>query len=166
MTFHVLDDFAKHLPGRTRLQTYTISDSTSASDLTMRRLWEASELSGGDFAEEVARFYGLTRLTLPELIAATPLTARFSPRFLREMALFPYQTSDGKHRLALADPSDDAAIRAAEIVLGPGIACDVASFEDIATVLGERLGGRETDSGGGVETPAAGAADDIESLRD
>src|SRR5947209_1345568 len=164
MTFHVLEEFTKHLAGRTRLQAYTNVDSTSSSDLTMRRLWEASELSGGDFAEEVARFYGLTRLTLPELIAATPLTARFSPRFLREMALFPYQAADGKHRLALADPSDEAAIRAAEIVLGPGIACDVASFEDIATVLGERLTGKEPAADGTTETAAA--ADDIESLRD
>jgi general secretion pathway protein E len=166
MTIHVLADFAKHLSGRTRLQAYTALDSTSSSELTMRRLWEATELAAGDFAEEVARFYGLTRLTLPELIAATPLTARFSPRFLREMALFPYQAADGKHRLAVADPSDEAAIRAAEIVLGPGAACDVASFEDIATVLGERLTGKEPASDGTAEAATAGAADDIESLRD
>src|SRR5437660_6022927 len=114
----VLDDFAKHLSSRTRLQAYATLDSAASSDLRMRRLWEASELSAGDFAEEVARFYRLTRLTLPELIAAAPLTARFSPRFLREMALFPYQAGDGRQRLALADPSDEAAIRAAEIVLG------------------------------------------------
>ncbi|MBV8849657.1 MAG: type II/IV secretion system protein [Methylobacteriaceae bacterium] len=166
MTIHVLVDFATHLSGRTRLQAHTALDSTTSSDLTMRRLWEASELSAADFAEEVARFYELRRLTLPELIAATPLTGRFSPRFLREMALFPYQAADGKHRLALADPSDDAAIRAAEIVLGPGVACDVASFEDIATVLSERLTGKEPASEGVAETAAAGAADDIESLRD
>jgi general secretion pathway protein E len=129
-------------------------------------LWEASELSAADFAEEVARFYGLQRLTLPDLIAATPLTTRFSPRFLREMALFPYEAADGKHRLALADPSDDAAIRATEIVLGPGIACDVASFEDIATALGERLTGKEGDAESATEAAQTGAADDIESLRD
>jgi general secretion pathway protein E len=164
MTFHVLEEFAKHLSGRTRLQGYTTLEPASPSDLTMRRLWEASELSAGDFAEEIARFYGLTRLTLPELIAATPLTGRFSPRFLREMALFPYQAADGKHRLALADPSDEAAIRATEIVLGPGVARDVASFEDIATVLGERLAGKEPAAEGAIE--AAAAADDIESLRD
>jgi general secretion pathway protein E len=132
----------------------------------MRRVWEASELSAGDFAEEVARFYGLTRLTLPELIAATPLIARFSPRFLREMSLFPYEGADGTRRLALADPNDEAAIRAAEIVLGPGIQCDVASFEDIATVLGERLTGKEPASDGASDASPAGAADDIESLRD
>ncbi|HEU0151286.1 MAG TPA: GspE/PulE family protein, partial [Bradyrhizobium sp.] len=166
MTSHVFADFTKHLAGRTRLQAYTTLDSASSSDVTMRRLWEASELSAADFAEEVARFYGLQRLTLPDLIAATPLTTRFSPRFLREMALFPYQAADGKHRLALADPSDDAAIRATEIVLGPGIACDVASFEDIATVLGERLTGKDADAEGATEAAQAGAADDIESLRD
>src|SRR4051794_7604541 len=166
MTIHVLADFAKHLSGRTRLQAYTALDSTSSSDLTMRRLWEATELAAGDFAEEVARFYGLARLTLPELIAATPLTARFSPRFLREMALFPYEAADGKPRLAVADPSDEAAIRAAEIVLGPALACDVASFEDIATVLTERLTGKEPASDRAAEATTAGTADDIESLRD
>src|SRR5947209_18944523 len=154
MTSHILEEFAQHLSGRTRLQAHTTLDATP-SDLTMRRLWEASELSAGDFAEEVARFYGLARLTLPELIAATPLTARFSPRFLREMALFPFQAGDGTHRLAVADPSDEAAIRAAEIVLGPGVACDVASFEDIATVLGERLTGKEPASDPAAEASAA-----------
>jgi general secretion pathway protein E len=166
MTMHVLADFASHLSARAPVQAYAVLDSTTSSDLTMRRLWEASELSSGDFAEEVARFYGLTRLTLPELIAATPLTARFSPRFLREMALFPYQAADGKPRLAVADPSDEAAIRAAEIVLGPGLAFGVASFEDIATVLTERLTGKEPASDGAAEAANAGTADDIESLRD
>ncbi len=167
MTLHVLDGFAKHLSARVRLPAYAGINPDGSSDLTMRRLWEASELSANEFADEVARFYGLTRLALPDLIAATPLTARFAPRFLREMALFPYQAADGAARLAVADPSDEAAIRAAEIVLGPGIACDVASFEDIATVLSERLSGKEAPAEATADTAlTAGAADDIESLRD
>ena len=56
------------------------------------------------------------------------------------MVVFPYQVQDGRFGLALADPTDIAAIRAAEIVLGGPLEIEVASFEDIATVLAERLG--------------------------
>ncbi len=49
----------------------------------------------------------------------------------------------GQFKLAVADPSDRAAVRAAEIVLGGPVGVEVASFEDIATVLGERLDGEE-----------------------
>jgi general secretion pathway protein E len=51
-------------------------------------------------------------------------------------------------------------------VLGPGLAFGVASFEDIATVLTERLTGKEPASDGAAEAATAGMADDIESLRD
>ena len=39
----------------------------------------------------------------------------------------------------MADPGDMAALRAAEIVLGGTVEVEVASFEDIATVLSARL---------------------------
>ncbi len=40
-------------------------------------------------------FYGLKRLTLPQLVAAPSLTARFSPRFLRDTAVFPFEIPKG-----------------------------------------------------------------------
>ena len=61
---------------------------------------------------------------------------------------------------------DGFAVRAAEIVLGAPIAIAVASFEDIATVLSERLGGDAEPAPGEGETVLAHLDDDIESLRD
>src|SRR5215472_142739 len=48
----------------------------------LRDLWEITDLSANDFADEVASFYDLPRIHLPALIAASPLSGRFSPRFL------------------------------------------------------------------------------------
>ena len=41
--------------------------------------------------------------------------------------------------LAVADPSDFAAVRAAAIVLGNEVNISIASFEDIETILNQRL---------------------------
>ena len=67
--------------------------------------------------------------------------------------------------LAVADPSDTAAVRAAAIVLGGDIKVAVASFEDVTTVLNQRLGEDEVAAPGPAEG-AQVAEDDIESLRD
>jgi general secretion pathway protein E len=134
-------------------------------DLSLRSVWEASELPANDFADEVAAFHGLPRLSLPDLLAATSLVPRFSRRFLRETLVFPYQASDASFRLAIADPSDAAAIRAAEIVLGGPVGVDVASFEDLETILAGRLG--DDDAEAPEHEAARGQGDeDIESLRD
>ena len=85
------------------LAKYQVRDDFSAKigpgggehDPKLRDLWEISELSANDFAEEVACFYGLPRLSLPELIAAQPLVNGFSRRFLRETMVFPYQGDSG-----------------------------------------------------------------------
>jgi general secretion pathway protein E len=129
-------------------------------------LWERSELSANDFADEVARFYSLHRVSLPQMMAASSLAAQFSRRFLREAMIFPYQSGDGPARLAVADPCDEAAVRAAEIVLGQAIEIDVGSFEDIAIVLDRRIGDDEKAISGREESSSARAEDDIESLRD
>src|SRR5262247_1787053 len=110
----------------------------------LRGLWEQSELPANEFADEVARFYNLPRIHLPQLLAASPLLGQFSRRFLRDMAAFPYRSADGQTRLALADPTDTASVRATEIVLGGPIAIDIASFEDLATALTERLGDEDS----------------------
>ncbi|MFX5972614.1 hypothetical protein ABTE98_19830, partial [Acinetobacter baumannii] len=81
----------------------------------------------GDFADEVAAYCGLERCGLPELLAARALVGRFSRRFLREMTIFPYETSGGKSGLAIADPSNSAAIQAARIVLGENLAIRIGS---------------------------------------
>jgi general secretion pathway protein E len=125
-----------------------------------------SELSANDFADELARFYSLRRVSLLQMMAATSLVSGFSRRFLRETMIFPYQGENGVARLALADPSDLAAVRAAEIALSRKVEIEVGSFEDIETVLGERLGQDESPSTAPADAAAGRADDDIESLRD
>jgi general secretion pathway protein E len=140
--------------------------SERGKEQRLKKLWELTELSAHDFADEVASFYKLPRLNLPQLLAATSLAARFSSRFLRESAVFPCRLEGREDvTLVLADPSNAVAIRGAALALGRPMALAAGSFEDIATVLSERLGGEEhpiRDSGEAALT----AQDDIESLRD
>ncbi|SDR62429.1 general secretion pathway protein E [Rhizobiales bacterium GAS191] len=163
------EEFARYLATKKGVlaETHLSSNSTRAAgvDLTLRKLWELSDLSAHEFADEVARFYGMRRLSLPQLVAATPAIASFSQRFLREAAVFPFEASQGQFKLAVGDPSDLASLRAAEIVLGGNVEMEVASFEDIATILSTRLGADEAVSAD-AELAANAKDDDIESLRD
>src|SRR5262245_28061223 len=84
----------------------------------LHKLFQLTELSAHEFADTVARFFALPRVGLPELMATDSLAGRFSGRFLRETAIFAYQSTEGCPRLVLSDPTDVAAVRAAEIVLG------------------------------------------------
>ena len=134
------------------------------ADRHQAKLWELADLTASEFADEAARFHGLERASLQEMIAAPPLVASFSQRFLREMLVFPYQSADGQAILAIADPTDIAAQRAVQIVLGAGVVIRVAAFEDIALVLNQRLEQSELDPNGGAASQPR--EDDIESLRD
>jgi general secretion pathway protein E len=129
------------------------------------KLWELTELSANEFADEAARFADLERVMLQDILSAPALNDGFSQRFLREMMVFPYQAADGRAVLAVADPTDRAALRAAEIVLRQDIDVKVASVEDLKVVLDRRLGDDDIEIGGegGQQQPRE---DDIESLRD
>src|ERR1700742_2027261 len=143
------------------------ADDAAGSDASGRRrakLWELTDLSAADFAAEAARFYGLQRVALQEMISATPLSTSFSQRFLREMMVFPYQSADGSAVLAVADPTDDAAQRAAQIVLGADVVIRIATWEDLGLVLNQRLGEDDVDPNAGLISQPR--EDDIESLRD
>jgi general secretion pathway protein E len=161
-------EFANYLASRTHMADgvgsrlrLELRDGQSA----LRKIWESTELTANDFADEVAGFFRLARVSLPQLLAATALVKHFSPRFLREMMVFPYQT--GRQLcLAVGDPTDTACLRAAEITLGGPVTIEVASFEDIATALAERLGDEDVASPESAEPASARAADDIDSLRD
>jgi general secretion pathway protein E len=134
------------------------------ADLRQAKLWELADLSASEFADEAARFHGLERVTLQDMMAAAPLVASFSQRFLRETVVFPHRSADGRVVLAVADPTDQAAQRAAQIVLGADVAIKVAVAEDLAVVLGKRLD--EDDADQQVGPSAQLREDDIESLRD
>src|SRR5882757_5675271 len=170
MTANIVEEFVNYLSARHFNAASLLSKLNSTSrrngERTLKDLWEASDLSANDFADEVAQFYRLPRIALPQLIAAPALTAKFSRRFLRETLVFPYAAEDGRPRLVLADPSDAAAVRAAEIVLGAPVAVEIASYEDIATALTKRLGEDDEASSDTDEATTARADDDIESLRD
>jgi general secretion pathway protein E len=129
------------------------------------KLWELTNLSASDFADEAARFAGLERVTLQELLSVPALNETFSQRFLREMAVFPYQAEDGSAALAVADPTDTAAQRAAEIVLRRDVTIKVASVEDLSVVLDRRLGEDITEPAD-LASLLLPREDDIESLRD
>jgi general secretion pathway protein E len=134
-------------------------------DSARGKLWELTDLSASEFADEVASFCGLDRVSLQEMLSATSLGASFSPRFLREMMVFPYRSAGESAVLAVADPTDMAARRAAEIVLGTDIAIKVASFDDLTVALHRRVDGDDAEVPRDGETSQP-REDDIESLRD
>src|ERR1700716_4346381 len=159
---HLLEKYS--LPAKARARVENPANSNLARPL--RELWEATDLSAAEFADEVAIYWGVVRLSLPELRPSPPCLGVFSRRFLREATIFPVRAPNGSYRLAVADPADTAAIRAAEIVFGAPVEVAVASFEDITTLLDQRL---EAD-GAHADEAAKGSTqqsdDDIESLRD
>jgi len=170
MSTNIVDDFLEYLSSHHFVAGSLLSKLSSGgrhgSDKTLRDLWEASDLSANDFAGAVANFFELPRLTLPQLIAATSLAEKFSHRFLRETLVFPYQHIDGRPRLVVADPTDSAAVRAAEIVLGTPVAVEIASYEDLAVAIAKRVGETDEKAGETDQGASARADDDVESLRD
>ena len=166
---HAIEQFRLHLleriPDAARLKLRSIS-SEAASGNGLRELWEKSDLTAEIFADEVAGFWKLPRAGLQQLTNVQAAVEHFSPRFLRESSVFPFRLGDDGFGLAVSDPADGAAIRAAEIVCGRPVAIAVGSFNDIATVLELRLEERIT---GGVdldEPQQRTGDDDIDSLRD
>ena len=142
------------------------SDSSRRNLVSHKKLWEVTNLSAGELADEAARFYQYDRATLQELLQAKPLVAAFSQRFLRETLVFPYESADGYAVLAIADPTDLATKRAAEIVLGPAFQIKVAAFDDLAVVLDQRLASDNSEDVAEADGFGPLREDDIESLRD
>lgn len=166
MTVPSAQEFAAHFCQKTGLMAEIDKlNGRSGAESGLRKLWEMSELSAGEFADEVAHFYELPRATLQELMVAEPRVQQFSRRFLRDMAVFPFQSVNGESIVAVADPSDSASLQAARIVLGKAPLIQIASFEDIATALDQRLG---EEQGPNVESSASVMSqdDDIDNLRD
>jgi general secretion pathway protein E len=168
MTTDLSSQFVEHLRQNKHLTKADDRDDAAeqgGSDRRQGKLWELTDLSAGEFADEAARFHGLERVALQDMLSAVPLVASFSQRFLREMLVFPYRSSEGGAVLAVADPSDTAARRAAQIVLGADVVIKVAAFEDLAVALSQRLGENDVEAIRGAETSQP-REDDIESLRD
>src|SRR5438046_2080177 len=165
-----VEQFRMHLLERmpdagAKLQRINPAEATAGNGL--RDLWEKSDLPGGKFADEVAGFWRLPRLSLQELLSVVGAVEQFSARFLRESSVFPFRFGDDGFGLAVSDPADGAAIRAAEIVCGGPVTIAVASFDDIATVLARRLDKQTADAVAGAEPgQRRHGDDDNDSLRD
>lgn len=162
------ESFRQHLIEKYSLPPRARAESSTNPALTrpLLELWEATDLSAAEFADEVSDYFGLDRLGLPQLLTTTPCLDGFSRRFLRESTIFPFRAPNGSFRLAIADPSDTAAVRAAEIVFGETVEVVVASFEDITTVLDQRTEAGEARADDDVRSVGQQSDDDIESLRD
>jgi general secretion pathway protein E len=166
MATDLSSQFVEYLRRSKRLTTVDERGDTtgqSGADHRQAKLWELADLSAGEFADEAARFHGLERVTLQDMMSAAPLVASFSQRFLRETVVFPHRSADGRTVLAVADPTDQAAQRATQIVLGAGVEIRVATSDDLAIVLSHRLDQDDADAAPGAAQPRE---DDIESLRD
>ena len=163
------DSFRQHLIEKYSLppRAHARVEKSASPALTrpLREFWEATDLSAAEFADELSDYFALPRLSLPQLLTTTPRLDGFSRRFLRESTIFPFGASNGGFRLAVADPSDTAAIRAAEIVFGMPVDVVVASYEDITTVLDQRADADDANADQSAGRVAQ-SDDDIESLRD
>src|SRR5215467_4922764 len=76
------------------------TDRSAKGELTLRTILDSTALPVGDFANEVARFWHLSRLNLPQLLAVPSLVGKFSRRFLLESTIFPFSGADG-NKLAM-----------------------------------------------------------------
>ncbi len=134
---------------------------------SIRSIWEVSDLSADEIANTVSEYFSYPRVNLSELLTAASPADRFSSRFLRESMMFPFDSGGGRICLALADPTDSAAQRGAQLVLGGQLAVAIASFDDIAAVLTERLTAEgERTAGSSVDLAPSGVEESIDSLRD
>src|SRR5258707_6758685 len=103
-----------HLPGDSGVLN---GAAQPPANRALQKLWELTDLSANDFADEVAEFFQVPRITLPELLSAQPLADRFSQRFLREMLVFPFQPADREPTLAVDDSNGYAAGLAGAVLL-------------------------------------------------
>ena len=80
MTTDLSSRFVEHLRQNKHLTQVDDRDATFEQEASVRRqgkLWELTDLSAGEFADEAARFHGLERVTLQDMLSAVPLVASF-----------------------------------------------------------------------------------------
>ncbi len=123
-----------------------------------------TKLTASALADELADFYGCGRVLRRDLLAHRFAGAQLSLRFLREEGLFPFERSPGAVTLAIARPTEDETIRAAEVALQQPVTIAVATADDIEAALATIF---ETEQAG-VAAPVevATTQDDLDDLRD
>src|SRR5579863_2884328 len=73
----------QHLLAGSGSERFNVSEAQRLGK-PLHKLWQQTEISATEYADEVARFFALPRVGLAELMSVAPHTAKFSPRFLRE----------------------------------------------------------------------------------
>src|SRR5258708_34030889 len=68
------------------------------------KLWEHTDLSPSEFADEAARFYDLERVSLQDMLSATAAAEPLSERFLRDKQGVPYPSAHCRAAMAAEDP--------------------------------------------------------------
>src|SRR5215813_1625612 len=99
----------ERIPDAARSKFQGASSVETAAGNGLRELWEKSDLTAGKFADEVASFWRIPRLSLQDLMGLVPIVEQFSARFLRESSVFPFRAGESGLGLAVSDPSDGAA---------------------------------------------------------
>ena len=170
MNVGVKSDFEQHLVSAGLVKP---APGTAASrrPVSYRTLFERSGLEPAPFADAVAKFHGLPRVTLTVLREGQPLLEGFSWRFLREFFVYPYEAADGTVHLAVADPSDTSVLRTMELTLGRSTVREIAAFDEIETALDLALEGAALPAEAegeelAVEALTGADGDDLDSLRD
>src|SRR3979409_1228917 len=87
MSLDLAGEFTQYLRGKNHLAGAAKSlelPGLAQDERTLRKGWELSELSANDFADEVAQFFEVPRVALPDLLAAPPLVKQIFRRFLSD----------------------------------------------------------------------------------
>jgi general secretion pathway protein E len=105
--------FMEHLRRNNHLTKANANGEPAEQGGSSRRqgkLWELTNLSASEFADEAARFADLERVTLQDMLSAPALSEAFSQRFLREMMVFPCQRFAGEGRRAACERHSHRAV--------------------------------------------------------
>ncbi len=171
MAVSVQERFDGYLVEKGLLPAGLVSHAPGRAKQSYRQLLELTAAEPSAFADAVAAFHKLPRVSASTIKAGKPLLDRFSVRFLREYAVFPYEDGKGDIHLAVADPSDPATIRMMELTLGQEAKREIATFNDVETLLRDASGGEADQNGTSAEEitdlpKGGGGDDDLDILRD
>lgn len=162
-------DFMAHLAARGALRdgqgTAVARAPRQGDGLSGPPDWSAlTKLTASTLADELAGFYGCSRVKRDDLTQNRFAGGDMSMRFLKESRLFPYEGAGGAFNLAVAAPVDDETLRSIEIALRGPVVLAVATADDIDAALSLQLEAEQSQA-----TPQASAhagEDDLDNLRD
>ena len=120
-------------------------------------------LSEQALAEGLAKATGLALYTSRDFPTVPVPGADPSAAFLREMRVVPVALDAGRLRLALANPTDDFAVKALAFMYGCPVDCVVAPSSDIESAIDRLYGDKERDR---HDQLGEADEDDLERLRD